>query len=302
MRLTDQQLSSTLNYNISKNRSSYYQLVQEVSSGEKVITIADDPGTYRQIMGMEDTLSRVEGYKENISNARQELYLYEDSIDGVVELMNEMKQLVLKAGNTASYASAEENYVQNAEDILNSLITLANNNVSGKYMFSGSITDQKPFTTETTNGKITAVNYNGDNRSKVISLDTSDKIQLNLSGQEIFLGQAGADENIFQAIISVRDDMQSDGFKNVDEHIEQLDTIVQNLLGKRGEIGTYVNHVDSMEDFLNKFEIGLEEKYSELRYTDMAEAISDLLSTENVLTASLEVASRMNDISILNYL
>lgn len=302
MKIPDKTMSQNLIDMLNRNRNRMHKLQLEVSSGEKVISIADNPGLHHRIMGMEDTLVRINGYKSNINTARQDLQLYEDMIGSIADKMREVKVSVITAGNTTNYAGSHETFKQSIEDSINSLAILANSNVTGRFMFSGSKIEQKPFTLVTSNGQVTSVVYNGDNRNKVYNLDTSDTVNINLSGEEVFKGQAGGDEDIFETLIAIKNDMDEESLKNIDDHLIRLDKILTRLQKKRGEIGTYVNHIDSMSDFLNRFQLSVEEKYSDLRYADLAESISMLLNSENIFRASLEVSARMNKLSILDFM
>lgn len=302
MRISDKTRYDSMIKNIQKNQADLYKTQKEIASGQKVVNIADDPGLNRQIMALDDTITKVNGYVSNISKTKSELQTYESMIDGVVESVKDLQNLTIKAGNSAYYDMSKESFKKDIDNILTSLLTKANNNIAGSYAFSGSLVDTKPYTANYTDGKVTSVTYAGDNQSKIINLDNNDRIYLNLSGETIFQGQAGGSEDIFQELIDIRNDMQDDKFHNIDQHLTNLNGIIDRLVSKRGEIGNNVKHMESMESFLQNFQLNLGEKSNEMRATDMAAAIVTMTSIENVFQGSLQVAARMDKLSILNYL
>ena len=303
MKLSDKSQVNSILTNITRAQSQYWKLQKEISSGEKIISVADDPGLSRQIMSLNDTITRVDGYISNIDQTRSELETYESMIDGVVSSVKDLQNLVLKSGNTAAYYdTSKESFREEIDNILKSLLTKANNSVAGKYAFAGSKVDTQPFTANYTDGVVSSVTYSGDNYSKLINLDNNDRISINLSGEEIFHGQAGGSEDIFEELVAIRNDMQDDKFHNIDDHLTNLDNILNRLITKRGEIGNHVKHMDSMETFLENYQLGLEEDYSDMRFTDLAESISMMLSVETTYQGAMEVASRMDKLSIFNYL
>ncbi len=302
MRVSDRSHYASLVKNITKNQEDLWTIQKEISSGQKIVNIADDPGLNRQIMALDDTITKVDGYLSNISSTRSELETYESMIDGVVESIKDLQNLVIKSGNSAYYDTSKESFRKDVDNILTSLLTKANNSVAGSYAFSGSLVDTKPYTANYTDGIASSVTYAGDNMPKIINLDNNDRIYINLSGEEIFQGQAGGSEDIFQELISIRSDMQDDKFQNVDQHLINIENILDRLITKRGEIGNNVKHMESMESFLENFQLGLQEESDKMSSTDMAGAITTMMSIENVFQGSLQVAARMDKLSILNYL
>lgn len=302
MRVSDRSHYTTMIKNITKNQTDLYDIQKEISSGKKIVNISDDPGLNRQIMALDDTITKVDGYLSNINSTRSELQTYESMIDGVVTSIKDLQNLVIKSGNSAYYDSSKESFRKDVDNILSSLMTKANNSIAGSYAFSGSLVNTKPYTVNYTDGIASSVTYAGDNMPKIINLDNNDRIYLNLSGEEIFKGQAGGSEDIFQELIDIRTDMKDDKFHNVDQHLTNLENILDRLISKRGEIGNNVKHMESMESFLQNFQLGLQEESEKMSATDMAGAITTMMSIENVFQGSLQVASRMDKLSILNYL
>jgi flagellar hook-associated protein 3 FlgL len=302
MRLSDQMMRNTLLRNITTNRDQLYDLQQELSSGEKVLNVSKDPGLYKQISRLEETQAKISGYTTNISTAKSELNTYEDLLNNLTDTVTSLKNLTLKANNSTYYTTSQETFRQEVDDTLEYLVQIANNKVSGKYMFAGSEVEEVPYTAVKTDGIITSVTYNGDNKQKTYDLDTDDKITINMSGTEVFQGRAGMDEDVFQAVIDLRQDMTTDTLENADEHLAQLQNIMDRLNAKKGEIGNKVSHMEDMESFMDNFKLTIDEQHADLRYTDMTEAISTLMNIETTLQASLQVAARMNNISIMDYL
>lgn len=302
MRLTDAMMRSSILNNITTNRDQLYDLQREISSGDKIVNVSEDPGLYKKISLLEETQTRASTYIDNTGNATRELNTYEDQLNNISSTLTKLKNLALKANNSTYYSTSKETFRQEAEDTLEYLVQLANNKVSGKYIFAGSETDSEPFTATSTDGVITSVAYNGDNKGKSYDLDANDKININLSGEEIFAGRAGMDEDIFQTIIDFRQDMTDERFENADEHIEKLQTLMDRVTSKIGEIGNKVSHMENMETFMENFKLTVDSQHADLKYTDLTEAISTLLNVEGTLTASMQVAARLNNLSIMDYM
>lgn len=302
MRLTDMGRARSIAYELKRSQEVMDIIRKEIVSGRKSLSVADDPASYAKVLQYKEIISLNEGYMQNIESYKNELELYESQLDHFSDTLLKIKNLVTEASNDASYRDSVDSFRTRANNLIESLLSGSNIVVNGNYMFSGSKTHDMPFTTERLNGEISQVTYNGDNLPKVFNPYTSETMRVNLSGREIFCGKAGMDENVFQSIIDFRNDLEETGLENSDEHLEKIDSALNNMIGKRGEIGTHVQHLENLNDFLENYQLKLEQKSSDLENIDMAEAISQFLAQENVYKASLEVASRLYSLSLLDYI
>ena len=77
---------------------------------------------------------------------------------------------------------------------------LANTNYQGQYIFAGGQTSTTPFTTSTVTSPASTA-YNGDEDINYLETPNGQKIQLNVPGNQVFLG-SGAN-SVFGAINSL---------------------------------------------------------------------------------------------------
>jgi len=302
MRLSDLGRTRTIAGELMQQLEIMDTIRTEIVSGKRTLNVADDPGIYSEVIQYKELMSLNEGYQKNIESYKGELELYESQLDYFSETLLELKNLVIEASNDASYQDSVDSFRTRANNLIESLLSSSNVVVNGNYLFSGSKTQDMPFTAERINGEITGVTYNGDNMPKVFNPYTSETMRVNLSGQEIFCGRAGMDENIFELAISFRDDLKGDSLKNADEHLEKIDDALNEMIGKRGELGTHIQHLENLNNFLDNYQLKLKQETSNLEDIDMAEAVSQFIAQENVYKASLEVASRLYNLSLLDYI
>ncbi|MCD4786545.1 MAG: hypothetical protein K8T10_22185 [Candidatus Eremiobacteraeota bacterium] len=302
MRLSDMSRAKSIANELTRQQETMDTIRKEIVSGQRSLSVADDPAGYTTALQYKEIITLNEGYERNIESYNNELELYENQLDHFSNTLLKLKTMVTEASNDTSYRGSVESFRTRANNLLESLLGGANVIVNGNYMFSGSKIHDKPFTAERLNGEISQVTYNGDNMPKVFNPYTSETMRVNLSGQEIFCGRAGMDENVFQNIIDFRNDLGDSKLENADEHLEKIDNSLNSMIGKRGEIGTHIQHLENLKNFLENHRLTFEQKTSDLENIDMAEAVSRFLAQENVYKASLEVASRLYSLSFLDYI
>lgn len=81
-----------------------------------------------------------------------------------------------------------------------------------------------------------------------------------------------------------------------------IDAEVDRLNAVRGTVGARQQMLDSVNNQLGDIEITNKNALSNLSDTDIAEVISELLQKQQSLQATLQLAARVNQLSVLNYL
>jgi len=278
------------------------QLRQEVSSGSKNIGPADDPSTYGLLMRYKDTNFLNDVYIRNSKNSKSKLEFYDHKLASLTDSVRDVRNLVLEAGNSPTFQDFPESYRKRIDNLITSIVATSNSKFNGEYIFSGSKTMTRPFEAVYNGDTIASVNYNGDSNPVVINPDPSGNIKIDLSGRAIFLGKAGMGEDLFQEIINIRNDMNGNKFENLDVHLDKIDAIFDRLVDKRGEVGSNGKHLEMVIEYLENIEITIQGKLVEIEGVDLSEAITMLLSQENIYKAGLEVASRMDRLSFVDYM
>lgn len=119
------------------------RLTQELTTGVRLDVGRQVRGDFGPLAGLERSLSRLEGF----SSARSDLSL---RISGIQSSLSTLENVVASFGSDlVSSASLEQPDVLNAKlssapDRLDQVVSLLNTQVTGRFLFSGISTDQKP--------------------------------------------------------------------------------------------------------------------------------------------------------------
>ncbi|HOK39633.1 MAG TPA: flagellar hook-associated protein FlgL [bacterium] len=109
--------------------------------------------------------------------------------------------------------------------------------------------------------------------------------------------------SIFQVLIQVRDDMLNSNSARLNgQDLELLDSSITNLLKKRAEVGAKVNRLETIDNRLNTIKLNNQEILSEVSDVDVSEIILKLSTLENVQKASLSIAARIFNLSLMDFL
>lgn len=121
------------------------------------------------------------------------------------------------------------------------------------------------------------------------------------------------DNNILNALVNMSNLLKgnseeialagSDGnAPTLDNVVTQFDDAIDNLSLVRAEIGGRQNRIESQYDAGESFKIALEERRQTLEDTDIVEEITNLTQFQNALQISQQVYTRVQDLSLFNFL
>ena len=175
------------NQNIAKTQ-------EQLSTGKKVLSAADDPVAATRIQQLDNHLELVSQYKKNITLAENNLNQEETALKSINNLVQRIEELAVQAGNTASLSESEYDAIAAEVDTrLSELLGLTNTkNANGDYIFSGYNSESPTFTGDSING----FRFSGDQGSMRIKIDDNTLVQASDSGHSIFVDIPSAHNTI----------------------------------------------------------------------------------------------------------
>jgi flagellar hook-associated protein 3 FlgL len=109
-------------------------------------------------------------------------------------------------------------------------------------------------------------------------------------------------DSIYNTLIRLRTAIQEGDAVAVQEAVDRIDVDLNRVIFARGEIGTRLQTLDSVETRLQDENVQLKSALSNEIDVDLVEAISNLTARQYALQASLQTAANVLSLSILDYL
>ncbi len=185
MRISSLHIFDIANRNMSELSGAITKTQEQISSGKRVLTPADDPVASTKILQLNEELANVKQYTANINSARNSLSLTETSLNGVTNLIHRIQELAVSAGNTATLSKNEyAAYASEVDSRLQELMNLVNTkNANGDYIFAGYKSRSQPFSGDALSG----FRYNGDEGQQRIKVANNTFIPATDSGKAAFV-------------------------------------------------------------------------------------------------------------------
>jgi len=185
-------LSSALD----QTQTTQEQLSEELSSGLRVTSIGSDPVAAAQNVQLLNNIQQDDSFSQTTSLTQGMLQVTDSALGSVVTQLNQAISLATEANNGTLNASDLKSISNEIAGIRDEVLSLANSNYQGQYIFGGSQTGAAPFTLNSSTSPAT-VTYNGDSDVNTLVSPTGQSIQLNLPGNQIF---TSALANVFQTL------------------------------------------------------------------------------------------------------
>ena len=174
---------------LDQTQATQEQLSQELSSGLRVTSIGTDPVAAAQNVQLLNSIQQDDSFTQTTSLTQGLLQVTDSTLGSVVDQLNSALSLADQANNGTLNASDLKAISNQLAGVRDEVLSLANTNYQGQYIFGGSQTGGPPFTLSSATSPAT-VTYNGDGDVNTLQSPTGQSIQLNLPGNQVFTAAA----------------------------------------------------------------------------------------------------------------
>ena len=185
MRISSLEIFNIATNSIAKVNEGLVQTQEQMSTGRRVLTPADDPVAATKIMQLTEEIASIKQYQNNINIAENNLFLEESTLNSVSNLVQRVQELAVQAANTATLSLNEYQVLATEVDArIDELLNLVNTkNANGDYIFGGYKSTQEPFT----GSPLTGFRYNGDDGQQFIKVANNTTVAATDSGKRAFV-------------------------------------------------------------------------------------------------------------------
>lgn len=301
MRVTQSMLSSNMLRNLNTSYGKMGNLQNQLNSGSKINRPSDDPVIAVKGMGYRTNLAKVEQYQRNLGEANTWLDTTDTTLGQVGDALHRVKELLVQASNDTNLSEDREKMASELKQMREQMRDFANTKVGDDYIFSGTHTDQ-PLYKDGEAGQNALVST-GKNSDFKINVFDGVSINVNTPGSELF----GEIDGFMDKVVTVLEDPASTG-ADIGELLgtgtttPMLDTLTNNALTKRADIGARQNRVEMMTNRLDIQFINVTKQMSVNEDTDYAATITEMVTQESIHQASLSVGAKIIQQTLVDFM
>ena len=185
IRVTMQTLVSEAQSYLDQQTSALGQLENEASSGSSILQPSDNPLGEVNVLQYQAQNSGLTADLTNISTAQSTLNTSVSTLQSANNLITQASQLAIEATNSGNDSTDLQAYATQVNSLYNQMITLANTQNTGQYLFSGTKDQTQPFVVNA-NGTVT---YQGGTQTATMPVSGTQTVDTLYAGSQVFQSQ-----------------------------------------------------------------------------------------------------------------
>lgn len=296
MRISTGQVYSNDLTGIENTYSSYAQAQTQLSTGMQVNTPSDNPIALKQMLQLQQENSNYTQYGKIMTQAGNTLSSTDTALGSVTNLLQQVRTIALNAANGTNNMQSMQALGAQVGDILNQVVSIANTNQGGRYLFAGQRTQTLPVVSTASGyayrGGTTAT---GDANMQV-DIGTGEPITINVTADQTLMP-------IIQTLTTLQSNISIGNQAAVSQSdVANIDTQMNNLLAVRADVGSTQNMITQEQQRNQLVSDGNTSVISQLGDTDVAKASIALQTAQTAYQAALLATSHNSQVSLLDYI
>lgn len=168
---------------IQRNYANATRTQEQISTGNRILTPADDPVASVRLLQLEQQQNVLGQYNSNLTAAKNSLTQEEVTLNSVNTVLQRVRELAVQAGNGSLDPQDRKAIAAELGEREDELLSLMNTrNARGEYLFSGFQGKTQPFV----RGADGSYSYNGDEGQRKLQIASSLNIPISDNGKSIF--------------------------------------------------------------------------------------------------------------------
>jgi flagellar hook-associated protein 3 FlgL len=266
----------------------------QMATGSRINKPSDDPAGAAEMVANRAQSSQADMFLRSAASITGLLQTADSTLNSVVTALQRAISLGTEGANGTLSVTDRADVANELSGIQQQLLSLANTDYQGEFIFAGTATVQ-PFVADPTSPS--GVTYNGNTGSNSVRVGQNYSLQMNLPGSQLFTSASG---NVFQSIADLINALESN--TNIGSAVSQVSNAYTYITGQRVFYGNALNQLQSQQNFLNSDKLDLATAANTISATDMAQAATTFSQSQIALNAELAGISRISQVSLFDYL
>lgn len=279
----------------------------QVSTGYKAQRYDGIAADTRRLESLEQQHSSNAAFTKNIERTELRLQTMESSIQGLQDIAESFRTTLLSAANGENLKALDLGKI--AGDLREQAVALANTEVEGRHLFSGSATRTPPVSTAAGGTPITGIGsdelyFQGNSDTLSVRADSGVTLDYGITAAP---GENNGIEELLTALTEVM--ASPDDLGSVNNAIDALSgetntagAAIAKLADTRAQIGSSLDLMEGIRTRLDDNQVDVEAGISDIEDVDVSRAMTLLAEQQTTLETSYAVTARLARTSLLNFL
>ncbi len=289
MRVTLPLMYGTTTRDILRKQDNIGRLSRDIASGVRLHNPHDDPSAWARSLDVQQALQRMERYTNNIDFAMGMLSVADGGLNHAHDLLIRAKEIGI-AANTPNSLEEKTAFVEELGQLQEELASIVSEKYNGQSVFGG-----KPIWNEGTATWVWDPSRPEDDPLQLPLGELSQALTVPSDLSEII-------PDVMNTLETLKIHIQNDDSNGITAALSALDDAMENLRALSATVGTRIKSLQRRRDALDELTVQRQQNLSDLRETDLLDAISRLQTHQIALEAALKSTLALKDLSLVRYI
>jgi flagellar hook-associated protein 3 FlgL len=293
MRVTNRMIFDAAQSQMASARERVDEASRRVADGQRVVHPGDDPAAAGIIVSHRVALGRYQAIDRAVARASEEAQVADGAMQSVSTLVARARELATQLGNDSYSASERTSGAQEIRSISGQIVQLMNTTVAGRYIFGGNIDRTPPFDA--------SGNYTGDTVTRQVEVAPGLLENASIRADQALKGVGGG-VDVFAALNDLANALAGNDGASVRGSLTALGSAGDQVAASLTNLGGILSSFDSARSIGEVAKDSVQKVLSSESEVDVFEAATQLAAAQQALEASLALAAKSFNVSLLDYL
>lgn len=342
MRITNRMLANRYLQDTTRNLNNMQTIINQLTTGKSISRPSDNPYKVARSMQLNTKINANSQYNENIKDTLNWLDTTDEALEQAGNVLQRIRTLMVSSGNAAYGSEERTAISDEINERIGELGQILNGNFDGKYVFAGTKTSSKPISVDKDSNGNTILNFADQNGEKIytdefgnivdkngneltglyktnaenqynminskfcteISSGVTLDYNINVTDLLIVKNPEGNTINVMNLLSNINNNLNSevDSTKVTNENLDDIDTVIDNLLRCRSEVGAKQNRMESAQTKNEDDSFNMTDILSKTEDIDFTEKTIEYSTAQTTYQAALQVSAQILPRTLLDYL
>lgn len=291
MRVTDRIMFETTTLRMGQRSEEVQRSMDQISSGVAINKPSDDPIRFERGRSADEDLSLLAAYESLGEGVQGELDQADQSFQQVQNTLARGLEIAVTGGSEQWAPANLASMAGEVDGLFNHLVSMANTQAGGRYIFAGSLDNAPPFQPDGS--------YVGNNASIEVEVAPGVRVPHRFDGQSVFTTSAGT---LFEVLDRLRNALRAGDTSTVQASVGELRTAIDDFAQQQSLVGANQQNVAQALSYVTARSTDVERAKSAAIDTDLSREASHLALAQTGLQALQKLAPMSFNMGLLKVL
>ncbi|MFW3170451.1 flagellar hook-associated protein FlgL [Geodermatophilus sp. CPCC 206100] len=300
MRITQRAVALTSLQGLNRNLDAVGRLQQQLTSGRLINAPSDSPTGTNQALQTRGDIAATNQFSRNTTDGKTQLEATDSALTTMLQQVRRVRDLSVQGSNTGAYGTASREAIATEVDQLrNSLLDLANQQLQGRPLFGGVTTGSVAFD-PATGGYVGTGSGPGDPQVMRRVSDT-ERVRVDITGGEALTLDSG--DTLFTVLSDISAALTADpATGDLDAGLTALDQVRDRMLAALADVGARATRIENAQLTTTDRSLTLSSRLAATENVDLPKTIMELEMQKVGYQAALAATAKALQPTLVDFL